>query len=159
MTFDFCAFGTKWRERTTVLAGHVDSADVWALDTMRCRWHKRCSFTCEKHMQLVGHDTFHQCSRTHRSRIYPMKLASRLANLLLGPTLTTRMQRTCYDLGMQRGDDTPCCAESSLRSIHSVASGLPCYPVAETLPRRDETQFPKSTSAECQNFAMSSNVT
>ena len=35
MTFDFCAFCTKWRKRTTVLAGHVDSADVWAL-TMRC---------------------------------------------------------------------------------------------------------------------------
>ena len=29
MTFDFCAFGNKWRTRTTVLAGHVDSADVW----------------------------------------------------------------------------------------------------------------------------------
>ena len=26
MTFDFCAFGTKWRKRATVLAGHVDSA-------------------------------------------------------------------------------------------------------------------------------------
>ena len=33
--------------------------------------------------------------RTHRSKIYPMKLASRLAYLLLGPTLTARMQRTC----------------------------------------------------------------
>ena len=44
MTFDFCA---KWRKRTTVLAGHVESADVWALDTMRCRGHKRCSFTGE----------------------------------------------------------------------------------------------------------------
>ena len=39
MTFDFCAWGTKWRKRTTVLAGHVDSADVWALDTVRC--HRR----------------------------------------------------------------------------------------------------------------------
>ena len=102
MTFDFCAFDTKWRKRTTVLASHVDSADVWALDTMRCRGHKRWSFTSEKHMQLVGCDPSHQCSRTHRSRIYPMKLASRLANLLFGPTLTTRMQRTCCDLGMQR---------------------------------------------------------
>ena len=35
MTFDFCAFGTKWRKCTTVLAGHGDSADVRALDTMR----------------------------------------------------------------------------------------------------------------------------
>ena len=23
ITFDFCAFGTKWRKRTTVLAGHM----------------------------------------------------------------------------------------------------------------------------------------
>ena len=53
---------------------------------MRCRGHKRCSFTGEKHMQLVGYDSSHHCSRTHRSRIYPMKLASRLANLLLGPS-------------------------------------------------------------------------
>ena len=80
----FCAFGTKWRKRTTVLASHVDSADVWALDTMRCRGHKWCSVTGEKHMQLVGDGPFHQCSRTHRSRIYPIKLASRLANLLFG---------------------------------------------------------------------------
>ena len=102
MTSDFCALGTKWRKRTTVLAGHVDSADVWALDTMRCRGRKRCSFTGDEHVQLVGYDSSHQCSRTHRSRIFPMKLASRLANLLLGPTLTGRMQRTCCDVGMQR---------------------------------------------------------
>ena len=55
MTFDFCAFGAIWRKRATVLTGHVDSADVWALDTMRCHGHKRCSFTGEKHMQLVGY--------------------------------------------------------------------------------------------------------
>ena len=47
MTFHFCALGTKWRKRTAVLAGHVDSADLWALDTMRCRGHKRCSSTGE----------------------------------------------------------------------------------------------------------------
>ena len=46
--------------------------------------------------------TNRQCSRTHRSRTYPVKLASRLVNLILGSTLTARMQRTCYDLGMQR---------------------------------------------------------
>ena len=80
-------------------SGHVDSADVWALDTMRCRGHKQCSFTGAKHMPLVGYDSSRQFSRTHRSRMFPMKLASRLANLLLGPTL---MQRTCYDLGMQQ---------------------------------------------------------
>ena len=33
MTFDFCAFGIKWGNNATVLAGHVDSADVWALNT------------------------------------------------------------------------------------------------------------------------------
>ena len=65
MTFDFCAFGTKWRNRTTVLAGHVDSADVWALDTMRCRGRERCSFTGDKHTQLVGCDTFCINARVH----------------------------------------------------------------------------------------------
>ena len=58
MTFDFCAFGSKWRKRATVLAGHVDSAGVWALDTLRFRGHKWCSLTGEKHMQLVGYDPF-----------------------------------------------------------------------------------------------------
>ena len=28
-------------------------------------------------------------------------------------------------------DDTPCCAESSLRRVQSVASGLHCFPVAD----------------------------
>ena len=63
MAFDFCAFGTKWRKRTTALAGHVDSA----LDTMRCRGHKRSCFTGEKLMQLAGYDSSHQCSRTHKA--------------------------------------------------------------------------------------------
>ena len=44
--------------------------------------------------------------------------------------------------------DTPCCAESSLRRVQSVASGLPCLPVAETLPRRDETQFSEKVRAQ-----------
>ena len=57
-SFDFCGFGTKWRKRTTVPAGYVDSADVWALDTMRCRGRERCSFTGDKHMQLVGYGSF-----------------------------------------------------------------------------------------------------
>ena len=35
-------------------------------------------------------------------------------------------------------DDTLCCEESSLRRVESVASGLLCFPVAETLPRRDQ---------------------
>ena len=137
MTFDFSAFGSKWRKRTTVPAGHVDSADVWALDTMRCRGRQRCSFTGDQHMQLVGHGSSHQCSRTHRSRIYPMKLASRLANLLLGPTLTARMQRTCCDLGMQRRKMTRLavqsllCAESNLwhQGCLAFQSQRPCQGV------------------------------
>ena len=94
MTFDFCAVGTKCRKRTTVLAGHVDSADVWALDTMRCRGHKWCSLLV-KNMQLVGCDPSHQCSRRHRSRIYAMTLAKQTRESAFGT-------RTCYDLGMQR---------------------------------------------------------
>ena len=102
MTFGFCAFGTRLRKRTKVLAGHVDSADACALDTMRCHGHKRCNFTDEKHKQLVGYDSSHQCSRTHTGKTFPTKLAGRLANLLLGPTLTARMKRTFFEFGMQR---------------------------------------------------------
>ena len=80
-------------------AGHVDSADVWALNTMRCRGREPSLMnnTCN----AAGYDAIHQCSRTHRGKSYPTRLASRLASLLL-PTLTARMQRTCYDLGMRR---------------------------------------------------------
>ena len=45
-------------------------------------------------------------------------------------------------------DDTPCCAEYSLRRVLSVGSGLPFYPDAETLPRRDKTQFLKNVRAQ-----------
>ena len=88
----FVPFGTKWRKRTTVLAGHVDSADVYALNRMRCYGRTRCRFTDEEHLQLVGYDFSHQCSRTHRATTYTTKMAGRLAHLLLGPTLTARMQ-------------------------------------------------------------------
>ena len=101
MTFDFCALGTKWRKLTTVLVGHVDSADVSALNRMRCYGRTRCTVTDEKHLQFVGYDFSHQCSRVNRAKTYPTKLAGRLAHLLLGPNLTARIQRTCYDLGMQ----------------------------------------------------------
>ena len=100
MTFDFCAFGTKWRKRATVLA--VTWTRLMCGFSTPCTVVKRCSFTGEKHMQLVGYDSSHQYSRTHRSGTFPMKLASRLSNLLLGLTLTARMQRTRFDLGTQR---------------------------------------------------------
>ena len=102
MTFDFCAFGTKWRKRTSVPAGHVVSADLWALDTMRCRGRERCSFTGDKHLQFVGCISSHQCSRTHRSRILSDETGKQTLESALEPTLTARMQRTCFDLGMQR---------------------------------------------------------
>ena len=47
ITFDFCAFGTTWRKRATVLAGHVDAADMYSLNKMRCYGRTRCTFTNE----------------------------------------------------------------------------------------------------------------
>ena len=44
---------------------------------------------------------------------------------------------------VMRRDDTSCCAESSLRRVLSVTSGLSYYPDVEILSRRDETQFPE----------------
>ena len=80
ITLDFCAFGTKWRRRTTFMAGHVYSADVYALNKMRCYGRTRCTFTNKKHMQLVGYDFAHRCSRTHRAKTYPTELAGRLGH-------------------------------------------------------------------------------
>ena len=65
MTFDFCAFGAKWAKTYNSSGRSREFADVWALDTTRCHGHKRCSFIGEKHMQ--------QCSRTHRSRTFPVR--------------------------------------------------------------------------------------
>ena len=48
-------------------------------------------------------------------------------------------------------DDTSCCAVSSFRRVQSATSGLPYYPVAETLPRRDEIW--KIIRTECQSCA------
>ena len=47
MTFDFCAFGTNC-ENVQQFWLATYSSDVWALHTMRCHGHKRCSFTGEK---------------------------------------------------------------------------------------------------------------
>ena len=99
MTFDFCAFGTKWRKRTAVLADHVDSADVWAVDTMRCRGHKWCSFTGEKHMQLVGYDFFINARVQTEAEFIRQNGPADSQFCFWDPP---SRQRTCYDLGMQR---------------------------------------------------------
>ena len=143
MTFDFCAFGTKWRKRTAVLADHVDSADVWAVDTMRCRGHKWCSFTGEKHMQLVGYDFFINARVQTEAEFIRQNGPADSQFCFWDPPSPPECREHAMIWACNGRDDTPCCAESSLRNIHSVAPGLPCYPVAETLPRRDETQFLK----------------
>ena len=155
MTSDICAFGIKWRKNATVLAGHVDSADVWALNRMRCYGRTRCTVTNEKHMQVVGYDfsrqcarvnkaktyptavvdtsdaplpmsnacnaagydPIHQCSRTSRGKSYPTRLASRLASLLLGPPSPPECREHAMIWACEGTDDTPCCAESSLRRV------------------------------------------
>ena len=76
------------------------SVSAWAFGTTRCHGQGRCTFTKEKHRQIVGFDRVHRCSRPRMPQTCPTK--RRLANLLWEPTLTARMQRTCYDLGMQR---------------------------------------------------------
>ena len=85
MTFDLCAIGTKWRKCTTVLAGHVDSVDALALGNMRCHGRGLCTFTNETHLQLVGYDPVHCCSRTLLAQTHSTKLARKHPNLLWGP--------------------------------------------------------------------------
>ena len=45
-------------------------------------------------------------------------------------------------------DDTPCCAEPSLRRAPNVASRLTCFPDEETLPKRVETHFFEQLQAQ-----------
>ena len=139
-TFDFCAFGTK--RRTHVEPPAVADANDAVLQVTN---------TCNSWVTTLLINV--QCSRSDRSRTYPMKLTSRLANLLLGPTLTARMQRTCYDLGMQRERrHALLCRVFFAQSLICGIRGLLCFPVAETLPWRDETQFPEKVRAQSVVF-------
>ena len=64
-------------------------------------------------------------------------LSDETANLLLGPTLTARMQRTCYDLGHATGEltrpavESLLCAESNLwhQGCLAIQSQRPCQGV------------------------------
>ena len=50
---DSCQFGTKWRKRSRLLCGHLDSQDVARLERL-CAGRGLCSQTGSKHFQLTG---------------------------------------------------------------------------------------------------------
>ena len=143
---------TRWSSTSVLLIPNDENArriwsDTWTRSTCglstqtRCRGRQWYLFTYEKHTQLVDYDSSHQHSRKHRHKTYPTRLTSRLANLLLGPTLAVQMKRTYYELDRNGREDTPYCTGPSLRGVQVVTSILPYFPVAETLSRRDVTQF------------------
>ena len=155
MTFDLCALGTTWRKRTTVPAGHVDSADVWTLDTMRSRVRRRCSFTNKTHATcgLRLFSSMFSYTQKHNPPRQNWQADTRIC--FWDPLSPPEWREHAMIWACNGRDDTPCCAESSLRRVQSGAIGLPCFPVAETLPRRDDTQFrEKSTREECHGCTL-----
>ena len=58
------------------------------------------------------------------------------------------MQRTCYDLGMQRERWHALLCRVFFAKSPICGIRLPCFPVAQTLPRRDETQLPRKVRAQ-----------
>ena len=47
---DYCGFGTPWRKRTALMSVHLDLRSC----VRRCTGKGTCSFSCKKHVQLVG---------------------------------------------------------------------------------------------------------
>ena len=79
---DFCAYGTRWRKRTTLLSGHIDPADLDRLASRSCQGRKGfCSFQQQCHFQLNGSGPGNR-PWTLIAQPYPPGLCVDLAHLL-----------------------------------------------------------------------------
>lgn len=82
---DFCQYGTKWRKRTRLLAGNIDTDDFQRLLHRRCQGIKGvCSRTGRKHFQLTGSNK-KGIPWTRVAQPYPSALCHDLAHALLAP--------------------------------------------------------------------------
>ena len=54
--FDHCAFGTPWKLRTKLIAGHCDYQDILPLAEYTFNKRHVCDFSRRPHIQLFGED-------------------------------------------------------------------------------------------------------
>ena len=137
MTFDFCAFGTKWRNVQLFWPA------TWT--RLTCRLLTPCAvvgandavFTGDKLVQLVGYDSSHQCSRTHKSRNLPCETGkqTRESAFSTHPHRPNAENMLCF--GYATGEMTrlavqsPLCAESHLwhQGCLAIQTQRPCQGV------------------------------
>ena len=81
---DFCQYGTRWRKRTKLLCGNLDTQDLDRLDK-RCTGSGLCSRSGHPHFQLTGSN--HQgVPWTRVAQPYPRGLCQQLAFVLISPS-------------------------------------------------------------------------
>ena len=81
--FDWCAFGTPWKLRTKLIAGHCDYQDILSLAECSCEEHHVCAYSRRpSHLTLHGSDLDgRQC--TARCKVLPPRLCSKLCNIII----------------------------------------------------------------------------
>eukprot|EP00974_Lingulodinium_polyedra_P117156 11162107-Lingulodinium_polyedra.AAC.1 len=77
ISVDFCACGTPWRKRTTLLGFNVD---LTSLQCLHCRGRGVCSFSRQPHQQLLGQNNCGQFW-TKVAEPYPRMLCRALAKI------------------------------------------------------------------------------
>ena len=80
--FDLCAFGTPWKLRTKLIAGHCDYQDILPLAEYSCNKHHVCAFSRRPHIQLFGEDLSER-QFTARCKVLPPRLCSKLCNIII----------------------------------------------------------------------------
>ena len=80
---DFCQYGCRWRKRTKLLCGNLDTQDLHRLQRL-CTGQELCSQTHKPHFRLTGSN--HQgIPWTHIAQPYPTGLCRDLAFALTSP--------------------------------------------------------------------------
>ena len=75
-------FGTPWRLRTKLLAGHCDYQDILPLTEYSCNEHHGCAFSRRPHIQLHGKDL--------GGRHFTARCSSKLYNILISREIGNR---------------------------------------------------------------------
>ena len=81
---DFCQYGSRWRKRTRLLFGNLDSTDIRRFEHRMCQGRGFCSRTGLPHQQLTGAGP-----GTLLAQPYPAGLCADLAMTLSSPYLLT----------------------------------------------------------------------
>ena len=83
------AFGTPWRLRTRLIAGHCGFQDILSLAECSCDEHHVCAYSRRPHIQLRGSD-LNGRQFTTRCKVLPRRLCSKLCNIIISREIGNR---------------------------------------------------------------------